>query len=303
MAITESIDLFQRENVGPAAVDIAFTSTPILNVAGLIHRIPGEAGSTGDIITFPYWNTDITGITQDAVRNSRTGVAASKVSLSSAPESAVTKVISIDLDSFAARDSALNVNKHIADIAGREFGREMQASLYAKIVAAATAAGLVVDRADSGGNLTVNAILEALLEWGDKSSELGTPVLFCSSQQFHDLGKSSDFRELAKAGLATGAEAGNAFVRAVVHGVPIVLMDAIDKTDGEHSAVLLAPGVAGVFASDEPETAEIRHPGSAVMTVDVHFRYASHCFKHNPVRGVVIKTLVDQPEPEPDPEP
>lgn len=305
-SVTTTADLFKIQNIGPAAVACAFTATPLLASPGLVVRVPGTAGAGKDSITFPYWDTDVSAITQTAVRDSREGVAPSIVELKSATEQTITKTISVDIDSLAMRDAALNVNQHLATIGGKELGRECQALLLAKGAAAATAAGLDVDVTSETGaaaNLSVNWILEALLAWGDHASELGAPVLFCSSQQFADLGMSQAYRELAQAGLAAPGEGSTSFVRATVHGIPIVLCDAIDKTDGKHNAMLVAPGAMGLFIADDPEVVEIRHAGSTVVTLDQHFRIAAHAFNHHPVRVVNLLTKVGQTDPEPDPEP
>ena len=304
-SVTTTADLFKIQNIGPAAVACAFTATPLLASPGLVVRVPGTAGAGKDSIVFPYWDTDVSAITQTAVRDSREGVAPSIVELKSATEQTITKTISVDIDSLAMRDAALNVNQHLATIGGKELGRECQALLLAKGAAAATAAGLDVDVTGESGaaaNLSVNWILEALLAWGDHASELGAPVLFCSSQQFADLGMSQAYRELAQAGLAAPGEGSTSFVRATVHGIPIVLCDAIGKSGaGVHNAMLVAPGAMGLFIADNPEVVEIRHAGSTVVTLDQHFRIAAHAFNHHPVRVVNLLTKVGQTDPPPPP--
>lgn len=294
MAITLNSDVHSIKQVGPAAIGVAFQSTPILAIPGLtvdVSKRIEDAG--GETISFPYWNTDMTNMTQDAVRNSRTGVAANKISLASYDETASAKTVSIDGDEYAFRDGSENHLDHIAMVVGREFAKVVQAELITKAVAGTDLTLNIT--AETVKTLNVDAILEARLKWGDHAGEL-SPYLFVRTKQFSDLAKSSDYKTQAAGtnGLVNANEDWSKFVVGTVHGIPVVLCDAcptdtVPVTD-THTALLVGPEAFGVYIADEPISRTVPHAGSTVVTLDSHFRYATTLFRHAPKRVVKIVT-------------
>lgn len=296
MAVTISTDVHKIQQIGSNAVDIAFQATPLLAIPGLVENVSGRISDAGgDSISFTVWETDISGITQDAVRNSRTGVTPSKLSLSSYTENAITKTISIDGDRFALSDSSESAMEHISAIVGKEFSRVIQANLVTQAVDETNGTDLELD-VSATGKMTVKAILDARLQWADRASELGQPTLLMHTKQFTDLATDADFKSMVQGGSVTPAvprSDWSRFVVAEVYGCNIVLLDTlpyVDATTDTYTALMVAPGAFGVFVADNPQTVMVDHAGSTVQTIDTHFRYASTLFRHNPRRVVKLIT-------------
>ncbi len=299
MAVTVATDIFSQEAYGGAVAGVAFSSVPLLAIPGLVTMVEPGGNVGGDTITFSHWNTSLTGLTQPSVRTARAGVTPSKVSLADYQETAVSKTISIDIDSMTQDDSAESVRGHIAEITGAEFGRTLQDLLLANAINATTGTTLALDiTAQTLKTMNVDSILEARLKWGDHAGEY-QPYLFMHSAQFTSLAKSSDFKTLAGGGataLVRGVDDWSRFVVAQVHGIPIILLDnaqLIDaSTPNKYTALMVAPGAFGAFVGTIPSPTVIRHPGSTVVTIDSHFRLSSTLYRHVPRRAVKLLTHI-----------
>jgi hypothetical protein len=292
MAVTTATDLQSIQQLGDAATDVAFAATPILAIPGLAIDVRGRISDAGgDSIDFSVWETDVSAITQTAVRNSRTGVTPSKLSLTSYNEPAKTKIISIDGDRYAISDSSEDALLHLAQVIGKEFAREVQSNLITQAVDATNGTDLVHTAANK---LTVSDILAARLKWADHASEIGAPYLFLASSQFADLATDSDFKTMAAGGSATPVlPQGDwtRFVVAQVFGVNLVLCDSLPVSAGvSKTALMIGPGAFGIYVANSPETVMLDHAGSSVKTIDTHFRYASTMYRHNPRRVVKLVT-------------
>lgn len=292
MAVTTVTDMHSIQQLGPASTNVAFAATPLLAIPGLAIDVRGRISDAGgESIDFSVWETDVSEITKSAVRSSRTGVTPSKLSLTSYNEVAQTKVISVDGDRFALADSSEDALAHLAQIVGREFAREVQANMIAQAVHSSKGTDLVHT---APARLTVADILKARLKWADHASEIGAPYLFVHTSQFADLAADPDFKSMAAGGSATPVlpEADwSRFVVGSVFGVNLVLCDSLPATAGtSKTALMIGPGAFGVYVADEPETVTIDHAGSAVKTIDTHFRYASTLFRHKPRRVVKLVT-------------
>jgi len=300
VSITLSGDLHQIQQIGKNAVDVAFKATPLFLVDGLVEDVSGLIASAGsNSIEFSVWKTDLTGMTQDAVRNSRTGVTPSKLTLESYNEPAETKVISVDGDRFALEDSSESAMKHLASVVGREFSRVLQDKLIAQALDPTDGTDLVHD-ISATGTIDVNAILDARLKWGDRASDLGTPYLFVRTKQFSDLAKNSDYKAMvgrSTVGPVSAEGDWSHLVVGQVYGVNIILLDSLptgvisgDPDITFHTAMLVCKGAFGMFIGDAPDSVVVNHAGSAVKTIDSHFRYATTLFRHNPRRVVKLIT-------------
>ena len=189
MAITVSTDLHNISQIGKNAVDVAFAATPLLAIPKLVEDVsPRITDAGGNTIDFSVWETDISAITQDAVRNSRTGVTPSKLTLADYTETAIAKTISIDADRYALGDASEDAIAHLANVVGREFSRVAQANMIAQAVHATNGTDLVHDvTGETNKKMSVNAILRARLQYGEHASEIGQPYLFMKTSQFADL--------------------------------------------------------------------------------------------------------------------
>lgn len=291
MAITISSDLHSLDQVGQAAVDVAFSATPLLTVPGLVTDVRGRLNDAGgDTIVFPVWETDTTGQVQAANRTTLTGVTPTKVELDSYTETAVTKVISVAADRFAVNDASEGFLDHLAVLVGREFGKTVQASL----ITAAEGTDLSYDATEVGaGGLTVNSIMRARTMWGDHASELGSPVLLCSTTAFIGLAESEDYKSLASSG--STLVAGTDWIKAVgiVHGVPIYLCDSVSSTGtpAKYTNLLVAQEALGIYVADKPATERILTPGTAIATYDTYIRYAVTLWRNHPRRVVKLVSL------------
>jgi len=298
MAITTNTDLHNIHQLGTNAVDVAFAATPLLSIPGLAVNVSDRiADAGGNIIDFTVWDTDVAAIAQNAVRNSRTGVTPSKLSLTSYSETAIAKTISIDGDRYAFGDSSEDVADHLANVVGKEFSRIVQANMISQAVDLTDGTDLVHDiSADTTKTMNVNAILQARLQWGEKASEIGSPYLFMKTSQYADLAQDSDFKTMAAGGSASPVLAPgdwNKYVVATVHGVNIVLLDSLPVSEDvtpEITALMVGEGAFGLYVANEPETVEINWPGSSVKTIDTHFRFATTMFRHSPRRVVKLIT-------------
>jgi hypothetical protein len=242
------------------------------------------ADAGGETITMPFWNTDITGITQDAIRDSRTGVTPSKISLDSYQETAIAKTISIDGDQYAFNDASESYLAHISLIVANEFARVTQEMLLTR--AATTDLSLdITGEAETG--LNVDAILKARLLWNDAAGEM-SPVLFAHTAQFSYLARTAEYKTLATStgGIVKAEGDWSRFVVGNVHGIPVVLCDALPSS----TAMLIGGGALGLYVADNPVSKKVDHAGSAVVTLDTHFRYAATLWKHNPRRVVKLIT-------------
>lgn len=305
MSVTVTNDLFSPAKLGKNAVNIVFTSTPLLAIPGPVVDVADRVSdSGGETITFTYWDTDIDGITQDAVRDSRTGVAPSKIELKSYNEQAKAKTISIDGDRFALSDSSEDAMAHITAIVSKEFSRVIQADLISKVMNPVGGTNLKLDLATGPtvSRMSVDALLDARLQWGEKASEL-PPICLMHTAQYNDLAKTNDYKTLVSGGSGSivhqNADWSN-YVVGYVHGIPIVLCDSLPKTveDDEitsHTALMVAPACFGVYISDEPQVEILSHAGSTVKTIDTHWRYATTMFRHAPRRAVKIITATEVP--------
>jgi len=300
MAVTVATDIFSQEAYGGAVTGVAFASVPMLAIPGLVTTVEPGNNVGGDTITFSHWNTSLTGITQPSVRTARAGVTPSKVSLADYQEAAVSKTISIDIDSMTQDDSAESVRGHIAEITGAEFGRTLQDLLIANAINATTGTTLALDiTAQTLKTMNVDSILEARLKWGDHAGEFNQPYLFMHSAQFTSLAKSSDYKTLAGGGntaLVRGVDDWSRFVVGQVHGVNLCLLDnaqLIDaSTPNKYTALMVAPGAFGAFIGTIPSPTVIRHPGSTVVTIDSHLRIATTLYRHAPRRVVKLVTHI-----------
>lgn len=298
MAITQSADLHQIKQVGQNAVDVAFAATPLLAIPGLAVDVSGRiADAGGNSIDFTVWDTDIEGITKDAVRNSRTGVTASKLSLSSYTENAISKTISIDADRYAIKDASEDVLNHISNVVGKEFAKVIQMNLIAQSVDTTNGTDLVHDiTGETVKKMNVASILKARLKWGEHSSEIGTPYLMMTTAQYADLASDTDFKAMAAGGSATPVLPNadwSKYVVANVFGCNIVLLDSLPATTGatpKITALMVGEGAFGVYVANEPETVFVDSPGSLIQTIDNHFRFATTMFRHNPRRVVQLIT-------------
>ncbi len=295
MAVTQNTDLHSIQQVGTSAVDVAFSATPLLAIPGLAIDVKGRiSDGGGDSIDFSVWETDVSAITQNAVRGARAGVTPSKLTLTSYNEQAIAKVISLDGDRYALSDSSEDSLAHISSIVGKEFARVIQANLIAQAVDPTKGTDLVHS---ATAKLTVSDILKARLKWADHASEIGAPYLFVHSSQFADLATDADFKTMAAGGSATPVlpEADwTRFVVAQVFGCNIVLCDSlpidVTATPDTKTALMVGAGAFGVYVADDPDTIILSHAGSAVQTIDTHFRFATTLFRHNPKRVVKLVT-------------
>lgn len=296
--ITQNADLNSINQVGQNAVGVAFSATPLLAIPGLAVNVSGRIPDAGgNSIDFTIWETDVSSITKDAVTNSRTGVTPSKLTLASYTEAAKKKIISVDGDRYALNDSSEDAYVHLAVITGKEFAREVQANLIAQSVDETNGTDLKLDISGATKKtMNVASILQARLQWGEHASEIGTPYLFMTTKQFADLAQDADFKSMSAGGAATPVLAQgdwNKYVVATVYGVNIVLLDSLpvsEDTTPKITSLMVGAGAYGVYVADAPETVVVDHAGSAVKTIDTHFRYASTMFRHNPKRVVQLVT-------------
>lgn len=299
MSVTTAADIFTVDKVGELAVDVAFAAVPMLQIPGLIPRVENQVqGARGsDTIKFPFWETDIAGITQDAVRNSRSGVAPSKLKLSAKAEESLTKTISIDVDKFMLTDSHSSVYEHIAHIVGAEFGRVIQDDIVGK----ALVNGIHFDY--SGIDLNIDTVLKSRGKWGDKLSEIRGATLFVRTDVFERMAEDSDYKRMVAGGQYTPIrqeEDWSELVVATINGIRVVLLDSIpdlldeDEKPVARQSLLVGEGFGGVYVADDPSTEEISHAGSAVKTIDSHFRFATTVFNHNPRRVVRITSAIPE---------
>jgi hypothetical protein len=296
MAVTTVADLTSIQQVGPASINVALQSTPLLAFPELVlncaKRIKDAGGET---IAFPYWESVVTA--KDVVRNSRTGVVPDKLTLKSHIETAESKVVSVDGDRYAMEDAADNAKNHLAYLTGIEFGKAIQSSLITKALDPVNGTNLMlnVSAVAGGGKLTVDSILQARCQWGDNSSSIQSPVLFLRTSQFADLAISSDYKTAAAGFSPTVVDAAqNGLIVGRVFGIPLVLLDSIPATvDGANTyydALLVGAGAFGVYIADDPKSVIIDIPGSSVQVFDVHHRFSTTCFKSMPRRVVKIRT-------------
>jgi hypothetical protein len=103
MAITQNGDIFVPQAIGPVATDILFEKDALLRSGYVVNAANSIWGMGGNTVTFPIRNTTIpirntttTGMVQDQVSNSRTGVTPSKVSYDTYTENLKNKTVSID---------------------------------------------------------------------------------------------------------------------------------------------------------------------------------------------------------------
>lgn len=287
MAITVLADVFVPQVVGDKVTDILFRETPLLRT-GVVKPIrPKSYDAAGNTVTFQVWNTDTSGIVQNQVKNSRTGVTPSKLSATSYTETLLDKIVSLEADEDVFTDSE-GVNEHIAEVVSNEMMGEVQATLIAR--GAATALSLDIS-AGSGAaaKLSVDAIAEAKAKRGEHAGK-GMPILFVNSKQFTDLQKTSDFKSLGSAATNSIVQAGGLppGTVAVVWGVAIVLLDAI-AADGSsnYTSLMCWPGSLGLWVKKEvTHKGPINHAGSNVVTHDFSARWGATLIRQNP-RGVV----------------
>jgi len=308
MPVTTTTDLHYLEQLGDNVTEILFAQVPLLAIPGLVRDVDGKiADAGGEKIVFTRWNTDISGVTQDSVRNSRVGVAPSKLSLDSYTEDAVAKTISFDGDTFAMDDASENTDSAIEKIVAMEFAKHIQSKLIAQAVDTTEVSGvpkgtnLSLDVTGTSGAMTVDGLLEARLKWEEHASGLN-PVAFIHTAQFLSLAKTEDYKKLAVnngSAIARQEADWNNFVVSYVHGMPIVLCDSLPKTaaieDPEtpatYTALLVAQDAFGVYVSNAPKVNVINHPGSTVKTIDTHWRWASTFYRHAPRRVVKFITI------------
>lgn len=300
MAVTQTSDLHALEQLGGTVTDILFQQVPLLAIPDLVANVDGKlADAGGEKITFTRWDTDISNVTQDAVRNSRTGVTPSKLSLASYSEDALTKTISFDGDSFAMDDSSSDAVEAISLIVAMEFGRYIQSHLISQAIDATNGTNLSLDVTGTSATMTVDGLLDARLKWGEHAGGL-YPVAFMHTAQFNALAKTEDYKQLASgagSALARQSNDWSRFIVATVHGMPIVLCDtlpsvaAAGEVPAKYTALLIAQEAFGVYVSDSPRTNVIMHAGSTVKTIDTHWRWASTFYRHNPRRVVKLITI------------
>ncbi len=290
MAIVQNSDIFVPQVIGDVASDILWTKVPLLR-SQYVKNAAGDVWSEGgNTVTFPYFDTTLTGQVQDQVNNSRTGVTPTKVSVSSYTETLSNKIVSLDFDKNVLRDasSATDLNQHVGEVVARESAATIQNAL----ITSAEGTSLELDiTGESTTTLNVDSIVEAKMERGEWSGA-GMPALFVHSKQYTDLAKSSDFKTLATAATTTLASAGNMPDGAVamVHGCWVVLMDSISTNTvpdpDQYTALLVYPDALGLYMKQEIEASEKTHAGSSVLTYDFDFRFTTTLYRNNP-RGVV----------------
>jgi hypothetical protein len=252
MPITLPSDVFVPEVIADITSDILFKETLFINSPYVVDGTPAVYRDGGSTLTFPYWDTEKSGLVQDQVEN-RTGVAPSKIHMGDYTEPVANKIISFDFSENAMQDilQSANPNQHIAEIVASESQLEIQASLIAK----AEGTSLLDEASYISANtaqqkLTVDSILRAKMVWGEKAAGV-TPGLFVHSKQYTDLAQTDDFKQL---GTAT---TNNAIVQAqapqgavaMVHGCLIYILDSITSKGGSVVSITRTGTTATVTTS------------------------------------------------------
>lgn len=235
MGVTLFQDVHQIRQYGQATVDIAMRSVPLLALPGILANVtPRIMDAGGQSISFPYWDTSLDGFTKDSVVDSRTGVQPSKMSLKTYDESAELKTISVDLPEYLLGDAADDPMEHFALLAGHQLGVTIQTSCFRKGFSLATGSPLVLDTgAETVKTMTVDAILDGGLKWGEKRSDQINLALLMHTKQFNDLAKTADYKGLAARGDSGIVEAGlKGMVVGSVHNIPIALCDSLPSQAG-----------------------------------------------------------------------
>ncbi len=154
-----------------------------------------------------------------------------KLTLGSYHETAEAKVISVDGDSYALKDSSEGHLQYLALITGEEFGRVVQSSLFNKSLDPVDGTPLVHDiTGETTKTPTVDSILGAGLKWTDKRSRMRGVALLIQSAQFASLAGTSDYKTLsskAEASVVKATESISDMVVGAVHGIPLVLCDEL----------------------------------------------------------------------------
>ena len=291
--VTTSADLFMPQVVGDHATDILLQRDAMLR-SRAVTVMPGDIWARGgnDKLDIPTFTTDLSDMVKAAVRDSRAGVDPEKVTMDSYQEDVLSRVISIDADSLALEDAPEYVQEHLSAIIAERVSASIQADLIAK--AAGTSLELDIT-GETDKALTVDGLLRAKMKWGDYFGE-AEPVAFLHPKQFEDLALTEDFKELGSA--ATGSlvtvAAGASPIAARVHGIDIVVLNGLPVTAGtpdKLTALLCQPGALPFSIRKNPETHLIRHPGSAVVTLDTTFRWVSTLARRQP--RPVVKLITE----------
>lgn len=235
MAVTLGTDVFVPEVIADITTDILFKDTPLVNSPYVADGSPAIYRDGSNTLTFPYWDTDKTGIVQEQVET-RTGVTPSKISMDYYSVEVNNKIVSFDFSENMLEDilQTANPNAHVAEIVASESRLEIQGAL----ISDAESSPLMdeVNYLSAAGPdqvLTVDSILRAKMLWGEKAAGV-VPGVFVHSKQFTDLAQSDDFKKL---GTAT---TNNAIVQAqapkgavaMVHGCLLYLLDSVTRKGG-----------------------------------------------------------------------
>jgi hypothetical protein len=235
MAVTLAADVFIPEVIADITTDILFKETLLINSPYVTDGTPSVYRDGGSTLTFPYWDTEKSGLVQDQVET-RAGVTPSKIHMGDYQEPVVNKIISFDFSENAMQDilQSANPNQHIAEIVASESQLEIQSNLIAK----AEGTNLLDEASYTSGTpanqlLTVDSILRAKMAWGEKAAGV-TPGLFVHSKQFTDLAQTDDFKKLGTATTNNAIVQAQAPMGAVamVHGCLIYILDSITSKGG-----------------------------------------------------------------------
>lgn len=288
MAITALANVFVPQVVGDTATDILFKKVPLLQSGYVVNAQPISINGAGNTITFPYWDTNVSGLVQNQT-NSRTGVTPGGFTMSTYTETIQNKIISLDFEKNVLTDIAPSAD--LNGVVANKVAKLSAADIQSLLITKAETTNLSLDiTAASTKTVTVDSIVRAKMLRGEYAE--GTPALFLHSKQFADLATTSDYKSLASAAnpaivSAMGLPPGTV---AVVHGVAIVLMDSvsIDTTPNPdtYTALMLWPGALQLYIKQTVEASQKTHAGSNTITMDFDFRYGATLFRDSP-RGAI----------------
>lgn len=228
MAVTAISDIFVPQVVGDLATNILFKKVPILRSGVVKNATPDVYAEGGNTVTFPYFDTTITGLVQDNPGATRTGVTPSKISMGTYTEELSSKIVSFDVDKNALMDVSGKVDLmgHVADLVAQESGVTIQDLLVLKANDTTLVHSIL---SESTKTLNVDAIGAAKLKRGEYADD-DMPILFVHTDQAKSLLASSDFKTLSSAATTAIVKAGASIppgAVGMVHNSWVVIMDSI----------------------------------------------------------------------------